>query len=128
MQRDIDKANPTQQFAQALFAVKALGIELVGNHPFGDMGDHLARDQTLLILGERPFAADKVLFVDPLPTARLKVLADIVAVGNINQQPTIRLENAAHLLQNLVIILGRFKVAKAVAGNHHIVKTIGGKG
>ena len=65
--------------------VESLGVELIGDDAFVDVGDDFPGDEPLLVAGEGAFAADEQLFVDPFPGARLKGLFEIIAVGNIDQ-------------------------------------------
>ena len=64
---DIAEAGLLEQLRDAGAGIEALGVELVGDHAGLVIDDDLTRDEPVAFLADRAFAADEMVFVDPLP-------------------------------------------------------------
>jgi hypothetical protein len=121
---NIVKPGSLEEIPELFGGVETLRIELIRYHPFLDMGDDLPGYEALSILREGALPANKVLFVNPLPGARQKVLPKILPIAHINQKPPSRFEDTIQLPQDPEIILNGLKIAKTIPQKESIIKAV----
>src|SRR5262249_28652395 len=104
-----------QQRLETLFRVEPFGVELIGDNTALGMDNDLPADQTVAILGEVAFAADKVVLVDPLPGSRLEMAAHPVAVHQIHDQRAAGGERALDRFKHREVILRALEITERIA-------------
>jgi hypothetical protein len=92
--------------------IETLRVELIGDDAALGVYDHLPGDQPLCIPREGALPAHEVVLVDPLPRARLEVVALPVAVGQIEQQRSVCPEGAGGGAQHRQVIAVLLEVSE----------------
>ena len=131
--RDIMGVDPgeTRSFQEPperVGGVEVLGVELVGHDAFLDVRDHLTGYQALFVERERPLAADEHGIVDPLPRPRLEVLAQVLAVGDVQEHPPPGFEDTPDLGEDPHVFLDGVEVAETVPEDEDDVVGVGAVG
>src|ERR1700731_989958 len=115
MKTDIGKPGARQQRLEPLSRIQPLGIELVGDAAALGVDYALSADQPIAIPGEVAFAADEMVLVDPLPGARLEMMAHPVAIHQIHDERATGGEGALDRFEHCEIVLRTFEITKPVA-------------
>src|SRR6516164_1826909 len=79
------------------------------------MHDDLPADQPVAISGEVAFAADEMVLIDPLPGARLEMVAHPVAVHQIHDERAAGGEGALDRLEHREIVLRTLEITEGIA-------------
>src|SRR5271165_5981861 len=122
MKADIGEPGAGQQRFEALLRVEPFGIELVGDDAALGVHDDLAADQPVAIPGEVALATDEMVLVDPLPGARLEMVAHPIAVHQIHDKGPARGEGAVDRFEHGEIVLRTLEIAEGIPQDTNAVK------
>src|SRR6516165_2938218 len=115
MKTDVGEPGALEKRLKALLRIKPLGVELVGYDAALGVDYDLPTYQAIAIAGQIAFAADEVILVDPLPGARLEMVAHPVTVHQIHDERTARAERALYCLEYSEIVLRALEITERVA-------------
>ena len=115
-------AGAGQQRFEALLRIEPLGIKLVGDDAALGVHDDLAADQPVAVPGEVALAADEMVLVDPLPGARLEMMAHPVAVHQIHDERSAGGEGAVDRFEHGEIVLRTLEIAEGIPQDADAVK------
>src|SRR5262245_65202227 len=121
---DVAETGLLQKLADAVAGVEPLGIELVGDHAHFVVHDNFARDQAFPVLADRALAADKVVFIDPLPRPPVEVVVHMAAVGNVQYDLPTGAQDLTDRGQHFLVSLLVGEVAKRVAHDGNAVHAV----
>ncbi len=96
-------------------AVEPLGEEAVRDHATLDLHDDLAGDQAIAVGGERALPADQRAAVEPFPGLLLEILAQPVAVDEVEGKPPAGPQQPSGVAQQRRVILGAGEIAEGIA-------------
>src|SRR4051795_889459 len=114
MKADIGEPGAGQQHFEALLRIEPLGIKLVGDDAALGMHDDLPADQPVAVPGEVALAANEMVLVDPLPGARLEMMAHPVAIHQIHHERSAGGEGALYCFEHGQVILRALEIAKGI--------------
>jgi hypothetical protein len=78
------------------------------------MRDDFTGNQPGIVLRQRPFTADEVVLVYPLPAAGLEFLAQEITVGEVDEELPRRLQQSPKLGQYGDVVFRRLEIAETV--------------
>ena len=115
VEKDLVESQGLQQSHDRLPVVQPLRVELIGDHAAFRVNHDFAADQALAIAVEGPFAADEMLLIDPLPTARFEIVAHPGAVDDVEHQHAVRAERPLDAREHRGIVLVAVEIAEGIS-------------
>jgi len=122
MEADIGEPGAAHQRFDPPLRIEPLGIELIGDDAAFGMDHHLAADQTVAIPGETALAANEMILIDPLPGARLEMVAHPLAIHQVHDESAARGQGALDRFEHRKIVLGPIEIAERIAEHADTVK------